>query len=358
MASAIKLGCAAIVLMFISNLQQCVIGAPQVPCYFIFGDSLADDGNNNALPALAKANYPPYGIDFPKGPTGRFTNGETVFDIITKLLGFDNYIPPFAIAGASDFLKGLNYASGAAGILSETGRTQGARISLYEQIVNHELTVKRISAKLGSVDSATRYLNKCLYTVGIGNNDYLNNYFLPQYYGTSRLYNPSQYARVLVREYAKQLRILLDNGATKIALFGLGSIGCIPYATTSFPVNSNTGCVENFNHAAQLFNDNLKSLVDELNTNSTDAKFIYVNVSGITPNVSGFTVFNSGCCQVINTTGLCIPFRTPCKNRSEYVFWDSFHPTQAWNQKIAPRTYNASEPSDAYPYDISHLVQS
>lgn len=154
------------------------------------------------------------------------------------------------------------------------------------------------------------------------------------------------------------LQILLDNGARKVALFGLGSIGCTPYAITSFPVNSSTGCVENINDAAQLFNNNLKSLVDELNTNSTDAKFIYVNVSGITPNVSGFTVFNSGCCRVTNTTGLCIPFRTPCENRSEYVFWDSFHPTQAWNQKIAPRTYNVSETSDAYPYDISHLVQS
>ncbi|CAK7350337.1 unnamed protein product, partial [Dovyalis caffra] len=45
-------------------------------------NSLADNGNNNFLSTSAKANYPPYGIDFPSGPTGRFCNGRTTTDII------------------------------------------------------------------------------------------------------------------------------------------------------------------------------------------------------------------------------------------------------------------------------------
>lgn len=60
-----------------------VNGDPRVPCFFIFGDSLADSGNNNQLDTLAKVNYKPYGIDFPRGtPTGRFTNGRTTADIL------------------------------------------------------------------------------------------------------------------------------------------------------------------------------------------------------------------------------------------------------------------------------------
>lgn len=55
---------------------------PQVPCYFIFGDSLVDNGNNNNIASLARANYLPYGIDFPGGPTGRFSNGKTTVDVI------------------------------------------------------------------------------------------------------------------------------------------------------------------------------------------------------------------------------------------------------------------------------------
>lgn len=45
---------------------------------FVFGDSLADNGNNNNLtvPLLDKANFPHNGIDFPgRIATGRFSNG-------------------------------------------------------------------------------------------------------------------------------------------------------------------------------------------------------------------------------------------------------------------------------------------
>lgn len=52
---------------------------------FIFGDSLVDAGNNNYLQTLSKADSPPNGIDFTASggnPTGRFTNGRTIGDIV------------------------------------------------------------------------------------------------------------------------------------------------------------------------------------------------------------------------------------------------------------------------------------
>jgi hypothetical protein len=54
------------------------------PGMFVFGDSLVDNGNNNFLTVtLARADYPPNGIDFGPGwPTGRFCNGKTVADYI------------------------------------------------------------------------------------------------------------------------------------------------------------------------------------------------------------------------------------------------------------------------------------
>ena len=62
-----------------------VNGQPQRPCYFIFGDSISDAGNNNRLITMAKTNYPPYGVDFPgQIPTGRFTNGRTIVDVFSK----------------------------------------------------------------------------------------------------------------------------------------------------------------------------------------------------------------------------------------------------------------------------------
>jgi hypothetical protein len=56
------------------------------PVTYIFGDSMAEVGNNNFFPqTLAKANYPWYGVDYyTKQPTGRFTNGRTIGDVMCK----------------------------------------------------------------------------------------------------------------------------------------------------------------------------------------------------------------------------------------------------------------------------------
>ena len=59
--------------------------AQSVPAFFIFGDSAADVGNNNYVATAAKGNTLPNGIDF-GNPTGRFTNGRTVFDILRTYL--------------------------------------------------------------------------------------------------------------------------------------------------------------------------------------------------------------------------------------------------------------------------------
>lgn len=64
----------------------------QVPCLFFFGDSQFDNGNNNFLITSAKANYRPYGIDYPDGPTGRFSNGQNIADG----LGLFSYIQKFS----------------------------------------------------------------------------------------------------------------------------------------------------------------------------------------------------------------------------------------------------------------------
>lgn len=69
-----------VVLVIIS--MNGVVGLPQFQAMFVFGDSLVDDGNNNFLNSLAKSNYVPYGVDFERGPSGRFSNGKTIIDFL------------------------------------------------------------------------------------------------------------------------------------------------------------------------------------------------------------------------------------------------------------------------------------
>jgi len=62
---------------------------------------------------------------------------------------------------------------------------------------------------LGNEDSAANYLSKCIYSIGLGSNDYLNNYFMPQFYSSSRQYSPDEYADVLIQAYTEQLKVSL-----------------------------------------------------------------------------------------------------------------------------------------------------
>ncbi|KAH8494050.1 hypothetical protein H0E87_020711 [Populus deltoides] len=338
--------------------------AQRVPCYFIFGDSLVDNGNNNQLSSLAKANYMPYGIDFPRGPTGRFSNGRTTVDVIAEQLGFRNYIPPYATARGRDILGGVNYASAAAGIREETGRQLGDRISFSGQVRNYQNTVSQIVNILGDKNTTANYLSKCILSIALGSNDYLNNYFMPQLYSSSQQYTPEQYANVLIQQYTQQLRILYNNGARKFALIGLGQIGCSPSELAQNSPDGRT-CVQRINSANQIFNDKLRSLVAQFNGNTPDARFIYINAYGIfqdlitRPAAFGFTNTNTGCCGVGRNNGqiTCLPLQAPCRNRNQYVFWDAFHPTEAVNVIIGRRSYSAQSASDAYPYDIRQLAQ-
>ena len=55
--------------------------------FFVFGDSLVDNGNNNYLATSARADSPPYGIDYPtRRPTGRFSNGYNIPDFISYVV--------------------------------------------------------------------------------------------------------------------------------------------------------------------------------------------------------------------------------------------------------------------------------
>lgn len=45
----------------------------------------------------------------------------------------------------------------------------------------------------------------------MGSNDYINNYFMPKEYLTSRLYTPDEYADVLIRQYSRQLEVAYNS---------------------------------------------------------------------------------------------------------------------------------------------------
>ncbi|KAK0590759.1 hypothetical protein LWI29_031326 [Acer saccharum] len=210
-------------------------------------------------------------------------------------------------------------------------------------------------------DSAADLLNKCMYTVGMGSNDYINNY-LSNSYNTSHMYTPEQYATALIQQYSQQLKELYGYGARKIALLGIGPLGCTPGNVALHGTNGSL-CVDFINDAVELFNSKLISLVDELNKDLHDAKFIYVNIYGIAliPTKAYRLVNSPPCCEVganINTTFQCVRDGKSCKLfRVLHLFWDATHPSETANVVAGGRSYHALFPSDTYPIDIHHLVR-
>ncbi|XP_043706450.1 GDSL esterase/lipase At1g71691-like [Telopea speciosissima] len=328
-----------------------------VPAMFIFGDSLIDNGNNNDIPSLAKANYYPYGIDFNGGPTGRFSNGYTMVDEIAVLLGLP-LIPAYSQASGVQMLHGVNYASAAAGILDVTGRNFVGRIPFDQQIRNFENTLDQITNNLGANDVANA-IGRCIFFVGMGSNDYLNNYLMPNY-PTRNQYNAQQFASLLIQQYTRQLTSLYNLGARKFAISGVGLLGCVPSILAQSP---NGQCSESVNGLVLPFNANVRSLVDNLNANLPGAKFVYLDAYRMfqdivqMPTQYGFSVIDRGCCGIGRNSGqiTCLPFQTPCSNRDEYVFWDAFHPTEAVNIIMGRESFNGNT-NVAYPINIQQLA--
>ncbi|OAY23956.1 GDSL esterase/lipase At1g33811 [Manihot esculenta] len=337
----------------------------QVPCFFIFGDSLVDNGNNNRLLTLARANYRPYGIDFPLGATGRFTNGRTYVDALAQLLGFRNYIPPYERTRGRAILRGVNYASGAAGIRDETGNNLGDHTSMNQQVKNFGNTVEEMRRFFrGDANALNSYLSRCILYSGMGSNDYLNNYFMPDFYSTSSDYTTKAFAAVLLQDYSRQLMQLYELGARKVIVTGVGQIGCIPYQLARYNGNSSR-CNEKINQAISLFNSGLLKLTQSFNNGQLPgAKFVYLdsykstNDFYLNASSYGFEVVDKGCCGVGRNNGqiTCLPLQQPCEDRRKYLFWDAFHPTELANILLAKSTFTSN--SYIYPINIQQLAMS
>ncbi|THG18225.1 hypothetical protein TEA_017169 [Camellia sinensis var. sinensis] len=393
-----------------------------VPANFVFGDSLVEVGNNDYIVSLSKADYAPFGIDFGK-PTGRYTNGRTIVDIIGKFslivtfaidipqrqeIGLKDFTPPYLAPTTTGpvVLQGVNYASGGGGILNHTGKIfvreekalflnpdflfnvgmsllvlkfvveleeggvvgplmVGARINLDAQMDNFANTRQDIISNIGA-PAALKMFEKALFSITIGANDFINNYLTPVVSALEqKLVPPETFVDTLISRFRLQLTRLYNMGARNIVVANVGPIGCIPYQRDINP-SAGESCVAFPNQLAQLFNAQLKDLLAELSANLKESKFLYANVYRLFEDIIknhisyGFENANSACCAISGRFGgliPCGPSAKVCPDRSKYVFWDPYHPTDAANAIIAKRLTDGGS-DDIWPMNIRHVAQA
>ncbi|CAM8897439.1 unnamed protein product [Rhodiola kirilowii] len=325
--------------------------AESARAFFVFGDSLVDSGNNDFLATTARADGYPYGIDSPSHrPSGRFSNGYNLPDLISQQIGGEESPLPYLSPQLEGerLVVGANFASAGIGILNDTGVQFVNIIHIMQQIAYFEQYQQRVASLIGEPQTK-QLVNQALFLITLGGNDFVNNYFLVPFSARSRQYALEDYVPYIISEYRKILLRLVELGARKVLVTGTGPIGCVPSDLAQHSTNGE--CVPQLQQAASLFNPQLGNLINQLNSELGQTVFIAGNLNEMhfdlikNPQQYGFVTSKIACCGQgpYNGIGLCTPASNLCPNRDQFVFWDGFHPCERANKILVQMIMTGAE---------------
>ncbi|XP_022986897.1 GDSL esterase/lipase At1g06990-like [Cucurbita maxima] len=307
------------------------------PAILIFGDSTIDPGNNNYIPTLFKANYNPYGRDFPGHiATGRFSNGKLIPDILASTLGIKELVPAFLdpMLSDGDLRTGVSFGSAGSGY-DDLTTSRSRVIPMLKQIDLFKNYIQRLERIVGE-EKAKRILKGALVIVSAGSNDFILNFYdIPS---RSLEFNISGYQAFVQNRLQSLIKGLYQLGCRTIFVVGLPPIGCLPIQeTVAFQDPKNRKCLENQNSDSQIYNHKLTTLLHGLQSLLPGSKIHHVDIYNPLidminhPKRYGFVQTTKGCCGtgLAETGPLCNPETPTCEDPKKYLFWDSVHPTES-----------------------------
>ncbi|RDX85750.1 GDSL esterase/lipase [Mucuna pruriens] len=341
-------------------------GAKDAPTLFIFGDSTFDVGTNNFLRSKAQANFPYNGIDFYQSlPTGRFSNGFNTADQIARQFGYQQSPPPFLVLEKNQysfksFLQGVNFASGGAGILRETGSLQWGEVVFLEKQVEQFASVRGIMTEILGPGKAATFVSQALFLISVGSNDLFD--YARNDSGAIHL-GAEEYLSLVQFTYYSHIRKLYELGARKFGILSIAPIGCCPAVTSGNGGN----CVKPLNDFAVAFYSATLGLLRKLSYElegfhySLGNSFVMTTTLLRSPSTFGLNDTKSACCGsgYLNGRGGCIKAQNAnlCGNRKEFLFWDWFHPTEAASELAATTLFGGGN-EFVIPINFQQLADS
>ncbi|GJW16226.1 lysine histidine transporter-like 8 protein [Tanacetum coccineum] len=238
--------------------------------------------------------------------------------ITSKLMGHKRSPQPylyFLKTGLNTkMFRGINFASGASGLLDVTGKDLNI-VSMSAQIKQFE-SVCSIMAYLKGRDVAKNVLEKSMIAISIGSNDIFG------YFESRR--------------------------ARKFGIISVAPIGCCPSQRIH---NTTGGCLEIENTFAHAFYSSLDALLKKLTYKLSGMKYALGNSYEMTinvinhPQLFNFTTVDTACCGEgwLNGEKICTSKANLCSNRNKYLFWDLYHPTQYASELAATTLYNGGQ---------------
>ncbi|KAG5516812.1 hypothetical protein RHGRI_037530 [Rhododendron griersonianum] len=244
--------------------------SPRFPAILIFGDSLLDTGNNNFIPTILKANHKPYGQDFPgKIPTGRFSNGKLVSDLLASALGIKDTVPPFLDPNLpqEELQTGVCFASAGSGYDDMTTVMSGV-IPVSKQPEYLKQYIEKLKGATGEA-KASDIINGSLVVVTSGSNDVTINYFSG---GARRLQFPliGGYHDFLLQRVQAFVKELYNQGCRNMLIAGLPPLGC-----WGAGFNMGGRCVDY--SQSQSYNQKLVAMLSQLQESLPGSKLVYAD---------------------------------------------------------------------------------
>ncbi|PON77980.1 Lipase [Parasponia andersonii] len=315
--------------------------SPEFPAILVFGDSTVDTGNNNYIHTAFKANHYPYGKDF-KGhvPTGRFSNGKLVPDLVAFMLNIKDTVTPFLHPKLSDkdVLTGVSFASAGSGY-DELTTTASGVIPISKQIHYFKKYMARPGRIVGEKQAKER-VSRALVIVSAGTNDFLFNYYdIP---ARRFEFNTSGYQDFVQKRLKNFIEELYNHGCRRITVSGLPPVGCLPIQR-SIQFWSDRRCIEDQNLGAKMYNHKLAMALPKIQANLPGSKVVYADIYTPLfdminhPKKYGFVETEKGCCGtgLVEAGPTCNVLTPTCHEASKYLFWDSIHPSEATYKYLA-----------------------
>ncbi|CAL4926032.1 unnamed protein product [Urochloa decumbens] len=346
-------------------LRVCFLAEPVhgglAPALYVLGDSQADVGNNNNLVlSPLRANFPRNGIDYPgQQAAGRFSNGHNFVDFLAGSLELASPPPYHSISNAtagrfSTFLNGVNFASGGAGVLDLTNK--GQCFSFHHQIERDYLNVhSELVQQLGGEPQAMAHLAKSIFTVAIGGNDIIFRALPPSVTVDLpavelQVLSPQRFIELMAKTLERQLQRLYELGMRRLFFVGAAPIGCVPLMRELNLLTNE--CHPGANDMSVQYNAAVASILHDMGTRHQDFRYSFFDTYAALmqyinePQSNGYAEVKAACCGLGENKAMyrCGRVSQVCPDRTDHVFWDLVHPTEATSRKLTGVAFAGSEP--------------